>query len=135
MLRHMKNSALLTLPAVCLIALVAGCHQKPAKTAAVRSINFVLTPDAAAKTVTVECVGSSSGKCGFAFEGSSPSDVLLDAGGHATVTGVAPGGQYCYGLQALNIASCHKRPLPTEKTTVNRELQANPAATPTPASN
>jgi hypothetical protein len=129
MLRHMKNSALLTLPAVCLIALLAGCHQKPAKTAAVRSINFVLTPDAAAKTVTVECVGSSSGKCGFAFEG-TPSDVLLDIGGHATVTGVAAGGQYCYGLQALNIASCHKRPLPTEKTTVNRDLQAAPAAAP-----
>ena len=130
MLRHMKNSALLTLPAVCLIALMAGCHRHAAKPVVVNHINFTMTPNAAAKTIALKCDGSSSGKCGFAFDGGTPGDLLLDIGGTATITGVAPGGQYCYGLQALNIASCHKRPIPDGVTTVDRDLQPPPAAAP-----
>jgi hypothetical protein len=131
----MKKSILFNLPVVCVIALLAGCHRHAAKPVVVKHINFTMTPNAAAKTVTVECVGSSSGKCGFAFDGSTPGDVLLDVGGKATMTGIAPGGQYCYGLQALNIASCHKRPIPDGVTTVDRDLQPPPAAAAAPASN
>jgi len=129
----MKKSLLLNLPVVCLIALLAGCHQKPAaKPATAKYVDFVLTPDAAAKTVALQCTGSSSGKCSFAFAGGTPGDVMLDIGGTATITGVAPGGQYCYGLSKLDITTCHTRPIPDQKTTVNREQQPT---TPAPASN
>ncbi len=129
----MKKSLFLSLPAVCLVALLSGCHQKaaPAPLAA-KFVDFVITPNAAAKTLTVECTNSSSGKCSFAFEGGTPGDVLLDAGGNASITGVAPGGKYCYGLSKLDIATCHTHPIPDQKTTVNRE---RPAGTAAPASN
>src|ERR1700712_5604223 len=92
---------------------LTGCHAKKA-----RFIEFTSDPNAAAKTVTVQCVGSSSGKCGFAFAGGDPTTALVDSGATVTIAGVEPGAMYCSGPKALPMDPCHKGPVPDKKATV-----------------
>src|SRR3954471_18562067 len=118
----MKTSLLASLASVCLLACVAGCTHHKGK-----CLEFTISPNASAKTVAVQCTGSSSGKCGFAFAGAHPSDLLIDVGANATVTDIAPGAMYCSGTVKPVIDKCTQSAVPDHEATVKKQ-QTNPPA-------
>ncbi len=112
----MRKLLFATAALVCL----SGCHSKQSP----KFLEFTLEPNASAKSVTVQCVGSSSGKCGFVFTTGTPNTALLETGGSVTIAGVEPGSMYCSGSRQPSIDNCRKVALPDKKATVRKEASA-----------
>ena len=117
---------LIALVAVSLLFCLAGCHKKKP----VKYLNYTLTPNVAARTLTVQCDGSSSGKCAFIFIKANPSDVMLDVGGTINVTEVGPGSMYCSGTITPFLDSCKQTPVPDHQDVVKKTQAPKGAAAP-----
>jgi len=94
-----------------------------------QNLEFVLTPDTAAHSVTFECSRSSTGKCYVNFvSAGSPSRGEIPAGNTITFSDIAPGTQYCVETTAAALGRCTPAPLPEKRTTVRRKVSTDTGA-------
>lgn len=104
-----------------------GCSRSSEKVT--RNLEFVLTPDAAAHSVTLECSASSTGKCYVNFAGAgSPSRGEIPAGNTITFSDLAAGTQYCVETTSDALSRCTPAPLPEKRVTVRRKVSTDTGA-------
>ena len=114
----MTKQALL---ALALLSLV-GCHSHKRHA----SIEFVITPDRAAQTVTVSCTSSSTNKCHFAFAGNaSPEEATVAVGNTFIFRNVDPNALYCANSHNLPLDICTQTSIPQQRATITKRFSSD----------